>query len=182
MKEVGGTQNGVSSVSLSLAVFHDLFAKIERKGIKFRLRNRVRITHDNQLVAAVGGLIRRMDVRKGIGDIAAALVKALTADGCVIDKRIDFQNDRLVLPGQLGENQRAQTVTAKRRFDAEMLDRCMCRNPNRESGPQARRPAGTYQSDKGDRPSRRADPAGDAARERENWNDTGPKRPPSTGR
>lgn len=104
----GGTQNGVSSVSLSLAVFHDLFAKIERKGIKFRLRNRVRITHDNQLVAAVGGLIRRMDVRKGIGDIAAALVKALTADGCVIDKRIDFQNDRLVLPGQLGENQRAR--------------------------------------------------------------------------
>ena len=78
------------------------------------MRNRVRITHDNQLVAAVGGLIRRMDVRKGIGDIAAALVKALTADGCVIDKRIDFQNDRLVLPGQLGENQRAQTVTAKR--------------------------------------------------------------------
>ena len=52
-------------------------------------------------MAAVGGLIRRMDVRKGIGDIAAALVKALTADGCVIDKRIDFQNDRLVLPGQL---------------------------------------------------------------------------------
>ena len=93
----GGTQNGVSSVSLSLAVFHDLFAKIERKGIKFQLRNRVRITHDNQLVAAVGGLIRRMDVRKGIGDIAAALVKALTADGCVINKRIDFQNDRLVL-------------------------------------------------------------------------------------
>lgn len=55
------------------------------------MRNRVRITHDNQLVAAVGGLIRRMDVRKGIGDIAAALVKALTADGCVTDKRIDFQ-------------------------------------------------------------------------------------------
>ena len=53
------------------------------------MRNCVRITHDNQLVAAVGGLIRRMDVRKGIGDIAAALVKALTADGCVIDKRID---------------------------------------------------------------------------------------------
>ena len=90
------------------------------------MRNRVRITHDNQLVAAVGGLIRRMDVRKGIGDIAAALVKALTADGCIIDKRIDFQNDRLVLPGQLGENQRAQTVTAKRRFDAEMLDIDVC--------------------------------------------------------
>ena len=184
-KRSGGTQNGVLSVSLSLAVFHDLFAKIERKGIKFRLRNRVRITHDNQLVApAVGGLIRRMGVRKGAGCIAAARVKALTADGCVIDKRIDFQNDRLVLPRPARRESacpdRDREATVRRR---NARHRCMCRNPNREN--QARKRAIQQAHIKVIKGI--AHHVALIRRETQlvsgkTRNDTGPKRPPSTGR
>ena len=79
------------------------------------------MAHNDERVAVVGRLIRRVNVREAVGDVAAALVKALAANGDVIRERVDFQNDRLVLFRQFGENQRTQTVAAHGRLDAEML-------------------------------------------------------------
>lgn len=114
------------------------------------LRNGAGIAHDNQLMPTVGALIRRMNVLVVILHIAAARIKITAAKRNVIHQRVDFQNDGLVIPlSKRTQNQRAESLTAQVRLDAEMLDIDVGTEvPIQDESRKCARPSGTCQNDR----------------------------------
>ena len=75
--------------------FHNHIFKIAVKILIFILAYRRRIDHDNEPVAFIFAVIRQVDMLERIGSVPGALIKSLAADGYVVIRRVDFENDRL---------------------------------------------------------------------------------------
>ena len=75
--------------------FHNHIFKIAVKILIFILAYRRRIDHDNEPVAFIFAVIRRVNMLKRVSSVPGALIKSLAADGYFIIRRVDFENDRL---------------------------------------------------------------------------------------
>ena len=80
------------------------------------------IGHDNKRCAVIAAVIRRLYVWIRILDKAAALVKALSASGNIVLRRIDLEDDRLAAVDKERQCRLSVSLAAQLRQDAEMLD------------------------------------------------------------
>ena len=76
-------------------IFHNHIFKIAVKILIFILAYRRRAGHDNEPVTLIFAVIRRVDMLERISSVPGTLIKSLAADGYVVIRRVDFENDRL---------------------------------------------------------------------------------------